>query len=171
MSSYGERRMSCKHCSLVFAFLISPLVLSARSQSRSSTEAQPSAASDAQPRQQAIDSDAQPAGEHKAGKHSRSEDSADKEAKDNDAVLKAADLQNPVLWRDPGNIASLDLYYGQGGKDGEPAPPFTFESEDKHGTNPKFDARDANGKKWRVKLGVEAQPEVVASRLLWAMGY
>lgn len=163
--------MSCKHCGLVFAFLISALVLSAQSQSPSSTEAQPSAASAAQPGQEAIDSDAQPAGKHKAGKHSQSADSGDKEEKDNDSVLKAADLQNPVLWRDPGNIASLDLYYGQGGKDGEPAPPFTFEGEDKHGTNPKFDARDANGKKWRVKLGVEARPEVVASRLLWAMGY
>lgn len=40
-----------------------------------------------------------------------------------------------------------------------------------HGSNPKFDARDADGKKWRVKLGEEARPEVVASRLLWAVGY
>src|SRR6185312_905654 len=101
MSGYGERRMSCKHCSLVFAFLISPLVLSAQSQSPSST-AQPSAASDVQPGQQAIDSDAQPAGKHKAGKHSQSADSGAKEEKDNDSVLKAGDLQNPVLWRDPG---------------------------------------------------------------------
>ena len=36
---------------------------------------------------------------------------------------------------------------------------------------PKFDVRDANGTKWRVKLGDEARPEVVASRLLWAVGY
>jgi hypothetical protein len=39
------------------------------------------------------------------------------------------------------------------------------------GTNPKFDVRDSAGVKWRVKLGSEAQPEVVASRLLWAVGY
>ena len=25
--------------------------------------------------------------------------------------------------------------------------------------------------KWRVKLGVEARPETVASRLVWAVGY
>jgi len=40
-----------------------------------------------------------------------------------------------------------------------------------HGTNPKFDVRDASGTKWRVKLGDESRPEVVASRLLWATGY
>jgi len=30
---------------------------------------------------------------------------------------------------------------------------------------------DENGVKWRVKLGVEARPEVVATRLVWAVGY
>jgi len=90
---------------------------------------------------------------------------------DNDGVLKGTDLEHPMIWRDPGNIASLDLHLGQGGQDGQPLPPFTFEAEDKHGTNPKFDVRDGSGKKWRVKLGSEARPEVVASRLLWAMGY
>jgi hypothetical protein len=46
-----------------------------------------------------------------------------------------------------------------------------FVGEDLNGTNPKFDVRDSNDKKWRVKLGSEAQPEVGASRLLWAVGY
>jgi hypothetical protein len=76
-----------------------------------------------------------------------------------------------VLWHDPGAIASLDLFYGQGGKEAQPIAPFKFVSEDLHGTNPKFDVRDARGTVWRVKLGDEAQPEVVASRLLWAVGY
>lgn len=89
----------------------------------------------------------------------------------NDKPLAAAELQHPTLWREPQSISSLDLYWGQGGKDHQPAPPFTFEQEDLHGTNPKFDARDANQVKWRVKLGAEARPEVVASRLLWAAGY
>jgi hypothetical protein len=90
---------------------------------------------------------------------------------DNDEPVDAAKLHNPVLWQDPGAISALNLYEGQGGKEERPAAPFTFESEDMSGTNPKFDARDANGTKWRVKLGNEARPEVVASRLLWAMGY
>ena len=78
---------------------------------------------------------------------------------------------NAVIWTDPGDIRSRDLYWGVGGEKHVPRSPVTFEQEDPHGTYPKFDVRDANGTKWRAKLGVEAQPEVVASRLLWAVGY
>ena len=46
-----------------------------------------------------------------------------------------------------------------------------FLKEDKRGQNSKFDVEDANGTKWKAKLGIEAQPEVVATRLLWAIGY
>jgi hypothetical protein len=80
-------------------------------------------------------------------------------------------LRQATLWHDPGAISELDLFYGQGGKDGAPVAPFTFQAEDTEGTNPKFDVLDARGTKWRVKLGDEARPEVVASRLLWAVGY
>ena len=88
-----------------------------------------------------------------------------------DAPLTPAQLHNPVLWEDPGNIAGKDLFNGAGGPNHQPKPPFTFISEDSNGTNPKFDARDADDKRWRVKLGPESRPEVVASRLLWAVGY
>ena len=90
---------------------------------------------------------------------------------DNDTPVLPSKTPNPVLWHDPGNISSLDLLAGAGGQKHAPAPPFSFVSEDKEGTNPKFVAKDANGHKWKVKLGTEARPEVVASRLLWAMGY
>lgn len=80
-------------------------------------------------------------------------------------------IKKPILWEDPGNIASKDLFLGEGGEEHRPKDPFTFVSEDKGGTNPKFDVRDGDGKKWRVKLGSEARPEVVASRLLSAVGY
>lgn len=96
---------------------------------------------------------------------------AAREPKDNDKPLPKEAIKHPVLWHEPANIAGLDLFYGQGGKDKQPASPFTFLDEDKNGTNPKMDVRDGNGKKWRVKSGEEARPEVVASRLLWAMGY
>ena len=76
-----------------------------------------------------------------------------------------------VLWQDPADIASRDLYYGPGGKEHAPHTTYTFLKEDLNGTNPKFDVRDENGVKWRVKLGVEARPETVASRLVWAVGY
>ena len=91
--------------------------------------------------------------------------------KDTDKPINQADIHNASLWRDPGNIAEKDMLYGDGGKDGQPVAPFKFVSEDMSGTNPKFDVEDANGKKWRVKLAEEARPEVVASRLLWAVGY
>jgi hypothetical protein len=91
--------------------------------------------------------------------------------KDNDKPIHQADIHNASLWRDPGNIAAEDLFYGDGGQDGQPLAPFKFLDEDSNGTNPKFDVEDANGRKWRVKLAEEARPEVVASRLLWAVGY
>src|SRR5260221_713714 len=60
--------------------------------------------------------------------------------------------QDPgVLWVEPQNMASLDLFYGLGGKEHQPAPPFTFVKEDPEGTNPKFDVKDANGEKWKAK--------------------
>ena len=77
-----------------------------------------------------------------------------------------------TLWREPQNIRARNLFYGPGGA--EHAPPtstFTFRKEDLKGTNPKFDVEDDNGVKWKVKLGSEARPETVASRLVWAVGY
>ncbi len=76
-----------------------------------------------------------------------------------------------LLWQDPADITSRDLYYGPGGKQHAPHTTYTFLKEDLQGTNPKFDVRDENGVKWKVKPGVEARPEVVASRLVWAVGY
>jgi len=75
------------------------------------------------------------------------------------------------LWSEPNDIHAENLFYGRGGKDHEPHGPFIFQSEDLDGTNPKFDVRDSSGVKWKIKLGAEAQPETVASRFLWAIGY
>ena len=77
----------------------------------------------------------------------------------------------PVLWQDPGDIASRDLLHGNVQEAMEPKAPFTFVEEDMKGTTPKFVVHDANGEKWIVKLGVEAKPETAASRLVWAVGY
>ncbi len=78
---------------------------------------------------------------------------------------------NIVLWTDPGDIKSRNLYYGPGGAQDQPQLPVAFLREDVKGTSPKFDVRDQRGTKWRVKLGSEAQPETVACRLLWAVGF
>ena len=76
-----------------------------------------------------------------------------------------------VLWREPTDIASRDLFYGPGGKEHAPHTRYTFQKEVLSGSSPKFEIVDENGVHWRVKLGVEARPETVATRLLWAAGY
>src|SRR5262249_9998090 len=77
------------------------------------------------------------------------------------------------LWIDPGDVASRDLSAGPGGAELTPdaAATYTFAKEKTHGTSPGYRVRDAAGRRWSVKLGAEAQPEVVVSRLLWAAGY
>ena len=86
---------------------------------------------------------------------------------------EAANRLPATLWRDPGDIASLDLLNGEGGAKDAPDPhaDYTFIKEDMNGTSSKFYARDSNGIEWLVKLGVEARPETAATRLVWAMGY
>ncbi len=84
---------------------------------------------------------------------------------------KKEESATPVLWRNPGNIRSRDLFYGPGSKALAPVPPFRFLTEDKSGASPKFEVKDARNVRWRVKLGEEAQSETVVSRLVWAMGY
>src|SRR5581483_10113120 len=86
-----------------------------------------------------------------------------------DLLVPAARPQ--ILWRDPGGIVSRNLFYGPGGKECQPRPPFRFVKEDLDGTNPKFVIRDRDGVTWKVKLGPEARPETAASRLVWAAGY
>lgn len=84
---------------------------------------------------------------------------------------KSAQAEPPLIWRDPGDISARNLLYGSGGEKGRPDSSVTFEKEDTEGSNPKFDVRDQDGDKWKVKLGVEARPETAATRLLWAVGY
>ena len=96
---------------------------------------------------------------------------ATKKDKDKPKPAPAGAVQHPVLWEQPSDIAEENLLLGRGGADHRPDAPFTFLSEDTNGTNPKFDVRDGNGKKWRVNLGNEAQVEVTSSRLLWAVGF
>jgi hypothetical protein len=76
-----------------------------------------------------------------------------------------------VLWREPDDIEFRNLFYGSGGEEHQPKGTFTFVEEDLEGTNPKFEVRDQDGVRWKVKLGAEARPEVAASRFVWATGY
>ena len=76
------------------------------------------------------------------------------------------------LWQDPGDIAARDVLNGPGGEQLAPrGTEFEFIAEDTTGFSPGFDVRDERGGTWSVKTGPEAQPEVVASRILWAIGF
>lgn len=80
-------------------------------------------------------------------------------------------LPSAALWRDRGNIKSLNLVYGAGGKGHQPAGKFTFVKEDTQGSSPKFEIVDAQGVRWKAKLGEETKSETAATRLVWAAGY
>jgi hypothetical protein len=76
-----------------------------------------------------------------------------------------------MLWTERADIASRNLVYGSAGDQGQVRGTMTFIAKDSQGTNPKFEVRDQDGTKWKAKLGVEARPETVPARLLWAVGY
>ena len=77
-----------------------------------------------------------------------------------------------VLWREPTDIATRNLFDGPGGPAHAPhGTTFRFVKEDLDGTNPKYVVRDEAGTTWKLKLGWEAKPEAVASRIVSAVGY
>jgi hypothetical protein len=77
------------------------------------------------------------------------------------------------LWVEPQDLESRDLFYGSGGSALAPdhSRPYELTAVDDSGYSPGYDVRDQQGTQWSVKLGIEAQPELVASRVLWAVGY
>jgi len=77
-----------------------------------------------------------------------------------------------ILWREPNDIASRDLFLGPGGEEKKPnLSNVTFIAESPGGYSVKYQVRDGSGRKWVVKVGNEARPETTAMRLLWAVGY
>ena len=94
--------------------------------------------------------------------------------KDNGAEAKGEITRSELnlLWREPADIRSRNLFYGPGGKAHEPhGTTFTFVEEDLDGSNPKFVVKDKDGIKWKIKLGEEARPETAAARIVWGVGY
>ena len=90
-------------------------------------------------------------------------------------VLRVATVRARVpsaaIWRDHGAVESLNLFYGPGGKEHQPAGKFTFVKEDNTGSSPKFEIVDGQGVHWKAKLGEETKSETAATRLMWAAGY
>jgi len=81
--------------------------------------------------------------------------------------------QEAELWIRPDDIGRRDLFFGPGGPDLAPRDGATFRyvALDRTGFSGGYDVADASGRRWSVKQGSEAQSEVAASRLLWAVGY
>jgi ribosomal protein L12E/L44/L45/RPP1/RPP2 len=86
---------------------------------------------------------------------------------------KPAPAPHAVIWQEPTDIDSRDLFYGPGGAEGAPDPngKFTFVSRSGSGTSEKIHVTDDKGRKWVVKFGAETKPETSATRIVWAAGY
>lgn len=78
-----------------------------------------------------------------------------------------------ILWQDPHDLESRDLFYGPGGREGAPDPSgrYKFIRRSKSGTSEKIIVEDDKGRRWTVKFGPEAKPETSASRIVWSVGY
>ena len=87
------------------------------------------------------------------------------------AAAAKADIAE--LWEEPADLLERDLFAGPGGTGLMPRTdaPFRFVARKSTGVNPGYDVLDSTGRPWSIKLGVEAQSEVTASRILWAMGF
>ncbi len=78
----------------------------------------------------------------------------------------------PVMWVEPENIATRDLYLGPGGEAMKPdLNNITFIRDQTEGYSTKYRVRDGQGRTWVAKIGKEAQSDTAANRLLWAIGY
>jgi hypothetical protein len=78
------------------------------------------------------------------------------------------------LWIDPGT-APRNLYDGPLPVPRRDRPVvdgrYTVVSKDTAGFSTTYKVKDAAGRDWNVKIGPEAQTEVVTSRIVWALGY
>jgi hypothetical protein len=93
-------------------------------------------------------------------------------AKDKKSKKKHAATGTPVLWQDPGDISSRDLFNGPGGQEMQPdLSRVTFVRDETGGYSKKYRVRDGAGHVWVAKLSNEAQAETAATRLVWAIGY
>ncbi|HEX8633188.1 MAG TPA: hypothetical protein VF703_03450 [Pyrinomonadaceae bacterium] len=78
----------------------------------------------------------------------------------------------PVMWREPTDIATRDLFLGSGGEAGKPdLSSLTLIEKVEGGFSEKYRVKDAAGREWVAKVSREAQSEAAAVRLLWAVGY
>ncbi len=85
--------------------------------------------------------------------------------------VTAAPLRN--LWQAPADLARRDLYWGSGRAGRAPSleVEYTVLKKDESGYSSGYDVVGPDGRHWDIKVGLEAQPEVALSRILWALGF
>lgn len=85
---------------------------------------------------------------------------------------QAAKAPIAQLWVEPG-VGRRDLTLGAGQLGPRPTAGATYTvlERDTAGFSITYDVKDAAGHEWNVKIGPEAQTEVVASRIVWGLGY
>jgi len=77
-----------------------------------------------------------------------------------------------VIWEQPTDISTRDLYYGPGGRALVPdLKSASMLGRQPGGNNLKYRIRDRHGNEWVAKIADESKPETAAVRLLWAVGY
>jgi hypothetical protein len=85
---------------------------------------------------------------------------------------KAMPQGTPILWQEPSDIASRDLYWGPGGEAMKPdLSKVTFIEEETGGYSKKYRVSDGSGRIWVAKLSKESQPEIASTRFVSAVGY
>jgi hypothetical protein len=77
------------------------------------------------------------------------------------------------LWIEPNDLPDRNLLTGPANPSLTPAPErtYTVVARDNSGYSRGYDVTDIDGRAWDIKVGEEAQSEVVVSRILWALGY
>jgi hypothetical protein len=77
------------------------------------------------------------------------------------------------LWSEPADMARRNLLWGASREADAPVAKdvYVVVSVDKTGYSGGYDVKGPDGRDWDIKVGNEAQSEVVLSRILWALGY
>ena len=77
------------------------------------------------------------------------------------------------LWSEPRDLERRSLLWGSAPADQAPSTETEFKvvKLDTSGYSSGYDVVGPDGRQWDIKVGKEAQTEVVVSRILWAVGY
>ena len=77
------------------------------------------------------------------------------------------------LWNEPRDLERRNLLVGSAPTDQAPSKDVEYKvvKLDRSGYSDGYDVVGPDGREWDIKVGKEAQTEVVVSRILWALGY